>query len=294
MKTHPPIDYSVLRQRLVAYARRRVSASMAEDLAQEALLLALQKQPHEPLAYAFGIIKKLIRRATKMSQRSLLAEVQQPLPAADEYLDQAEDYGRLSAALEQALVWGNEGKTILTVSSVSNARIMNTVAEYVTARCTLEELPYTRQHRARLRKEFDLAIAGAFKRCEFKIDPNYRQRMRGSLPGGVAPEEDGGLIRITKVPLSDAEKALPYEPPDNDSFLRPFSDDRPAEPGPPKEGTGLYAVGGPGLVAYHIKDPLLRRALDVVLRFSKIHEIHEGLVVAERAVLVAAEKLDLD
>lgn len=286
MKTS--INYADLRRRLVDYARRRVPSAVAEDLAQDALLLTLQKQPLDPLAYAFGVIKKLIRRANQMSQRALVAELQQPLPAADEYLDRVENYGRLGVALEHVLVWGNQGKTSLTVASVSNARIMNTVAEYTASRCVLDELPYTRQHRARLCKKFDLAIAEAFHRCEFRIDPNHRQRTLPFAPPETPSESDS--IHLQRVPLAEAGGDVPYK--QGDGFMEPVAEDRhepAADIGP---SPGIWAIGGPKISAYRIEDPLLSRALDVVLRFSKISKISEGIVVAERAVLAAAEKLD--
>lgn len=196
------IDDTLHRQ-LLAFARRR-APQVAEDLAQEALLQTWLAQAYNPAQYAHGVLKNLIANTTRIPKRSLWEDIPIPPERPDDVLERAEDYGRLSAALEQVLVWGDRGSTSVVYACTEDIPVLSIYAQLSAACCTFWELNvYEESQRRQLRRLFQDQLLGAYARCGCRIDP------RRSRKEPASPTPEAG--QPTEAPTEASLRVVAYQ-----------------------------------------------------------------------------------
>ncbi len=137
----------LLRERIVAFAASRMQRDIAEDLAQETLLLLEEKYSHvaelrELLPLSFQIVRfKMMSLRRKTERRGEYAQVSIddiPLPDSDSnpatVFERKEMLRRLTSAIEQLgsrcrelIRWKLAGKTFAEIQALSKAASINTV-----------------------------------------------------------------------------------------------------------------------------------------------------------------------
>jgi|GEM_PF-4379181 len=170
------VELKDIRTQLLALARRRrLKKEDAEDAVQDALaaLAEARPEPANPVAYAEGVLWKRAARLMRKRKRTAEEVVEPPAPVAtpSETLTDASEWAQAEAAMEQAIMWGDWGRTqqvIRSLAEVNPQRILNEQRFYL---LVIAKLPKSPKQLSRDRETFAEMLRRALPRSSHTYGP---------------------------------------------------------------------------------------------------------------------------
>ncbi len=172
------VDVKNLRAELVRIARGRDAGHRAEDLAQDALAAAHKKAPRNVGEYARATLMKLLlkERRTRKSRPADVFDPNAQGEALDVGLLHVEKLVHADAALEQLILWGNEGTTRRIIGSLAEVNVPSIERRVGFYAALVYLLPLSARHINRVAKDLSEKIDAARPRSGWVYEEVLERR----------------------------------------------------------------------------------------------------------------------